>query len=301
MSAALEIAESEDLITGDSILEMHRRLLADTALEEHGGRVRSEQNWVGGNTFNPCNAAFVPPPPGEVPELLADLAAFCNDEMLPAVAQAAIVHAQFETIHPFVDGNGRTGRALVHTILRRRGLAPRVVPPVSLVLATMASDYVNGLTAYRYVGDASEPPAIAGVNEWIGLFAGACTRSVRDASGFERRIRVIQDDWRARVGRVRRDSTVDLLIQALPGTPVLTAAGAAELTGRSFQAANEAIDVLTKARVLSKTTVGYRNRAFEAREVIDAFTDLERQLASPSGDTRVSPPARPAPARRARS
>lgn len=298
MSAALAIAEAGERITVDSILGMHGCLLAGTTLEEYGGRIRTEQNWVGGSAFNPCNAAFVPPPPAEVPALLADLAEFCNDDMLPAVAQAAIVHAQFETIHPFVDGNGRTGRALVHTVLRRRGLAPRVVPPVSLVLATMAGDYVAGLTSYRFVGDATEPGAVAGVNDWVGLFAGACSRSVRDASGFEERIRAIQAGWREKVGRIRRGSAVDLLIQAIPGTPVLTVAGAAELTGRSFQAANEGIEVLSAAGVLTKTTVGNRNRAFQAAEVIDAFTDLERQLASPADDTRVAPPVRPAPARR---
>lgn len=297
MSTALAIAESADRITVESILEMHHRLLAGTGLEVHGGRVRTEQNWVGGNSFNPCNAAFVPPPPGEVPVLLADLAEFCNDDMLPAVVQAAIVHAQFETIHPFVDGNGRTGRALVHALLRRRGLAPRVVPPVSLVLATMAADYVGGLTAYRYVGDVADPSTIAGLNKWIGMFAGACTRSVRDASAFEDRIQAIQESWRAKVGRIRRDSTVDLLIRVLPGTPVITVAGAAELTGRSFQAANAAIEILEGARVLSRATAGKRNRAFQAAEVIDAFTDLERQLASPADDTRVAAPARPVPAR----
>jgi Fic family protein len=196
-----------------------------------------------------------------------------------------------------VDGNGRTGRALVHAVLRRRGVAPRVVPPVSLVLATIASDYVAGLTAFRHVGDVGDPKAVEDVNAWIALFAGACTRSVRDASGFEERIRAIQGEWRSRLGRVRRGSTVDLLVEALPGNPVLTAATAAELTGRTFQAANEAIGALVGACVLSKTTVGKRNRAFEAREVIEAFTDLERQLASPADDTRMSAPSRPVPAR----
>jgi hypothetical protein len=167
-------------------------------------------------------------------------------------------------------------------------------------LATIASDYLAGRTVYRYVGDAGDAEAIEGVNRWVALFAGACTRSVRDASGFEERIRAIQGEWRSRLGQVRRGSTVDLLIKALPGTPVFTAATAADLTGRSFQAANEAIGALVGAHVLSKTTGGKRNRAFEAREVIEAFTDLERQLASPADDTRVSAPSRPVPARPSR-
>jgi Fic family protein len=95
---------------------------------------------------------YVPPPPETVAELIEDLCAFANTDDLPAVAQAAITHAQFETIHPFVDGNGRTGRAIIHLVLRRRGLALRVLPPVSLVLATLTKDYVGGLTASRYLG-----------------------------------------------------------------------------------------------------------------------------------------------------
>ena len=108
---------------------MHERLLAGTRLERYAGRLRAVQNWIGGSSFNPCSAAFVPPPPEHVRALMADLCEFCNQDTLPAVAQAAMAHAQFETIHPFVDGNGRTGRALIHVILRRRGLAPRLVPP----------------------------------------------------------------------------------------------------------------------------------------------------------------------------
>ena len=88
-------------ITLDILLEIHRRLLAGTRLEEHGGRVRTVQNWIGGSSYNPCSAAFVPPSPEDVPVLLDDLLAFCNDDGLPALAQAAIAHAQFETIHPF--------------------------------------------------------------------------------------------------------------------------------------------------------------------------------------------------------
>ena len=89
----------------------------------------------------------MPPPPDAVARLLDDLLAFCNDGSLLALVQAAIAHAQFETIHPFVDGNGRTGRVLIHLVLRRRGLGLRVLPPVSLILATWSRDYVAGCCA----------------------------------------------------------------------------------------------------------------------------------------------------------
>lgn len=231
-------------------------------------------------------------------DLIADLCSFCNDESLPAVAQAAIAHAQFETIHPFFDGNGRTGRGLIHLVLRRRGLATRVLPPISLVLATWARDYVDGLEATRYRGPSSSKDAQAGLNIWLGRFAGACKRAVVDAASFEERIEQIEVEWRAHVGSVRRNSATDLLLRSIAGAPVLTVTGAARLIGRSYPQTNAAIERLLAAGVLSQVTVGRRNRAFEAPAVINAFTDLERQLASPDGDTRNSEPTRPVPLRR---
>jgi Fic family protein len=300
MEGAIEHLSSRKAITTEDLLAMHRRLLTGTRLEEHGGRVRTAQNWIGGSDYNPCSASFVPPPPEYVEQFLDDLCAFCNDDTLSAIAQAAIAHAQFETIHPFIDGNGRTGRALIHVVLRRRGLVPHVVPPVSLVLATWSKDYIDGLSATRYRGPADSAAARDGLNRWMALFATAMRRAVDDAQLYATRVRAIQEDWRARLGRVRSGSALKLLIEMLPGAPVLTAQSAASLIGRSEQAVNEAIPRLLGARILSQTTVGRRNRAFEAPELIDAFTDLERRLATPEGDTRSSDPARPTPHRRFR-
>ena len=297
MSWGLGAAEPDEEITLERLLETHRRLMAGTRLAEHGGRIRTEQNWIGGGDFNPCSAAFVPPPPEAVPGLLDDLMAFCNQDMLPALAQAAIAHAQFETIHPFVDGNGRTGRVLLHLVLRRRRLGERIVAPVSLVLATWATDYVGGLMGTRYIGPADSPEAMAGINRWVALLASACRRAVEDAGWFEARVRSLQVSWIERVGPTRRDSTVRHLIEALAGMPVLSTASAARATDRSFQATSQAVKRLTDAGVLRQITVGRRNRAFEAPDLIDAFTTLERRLVSPTGDKRVAPPTRGVPRR----
>jgi Fic family protein len=299
MRWAVDALDTTSQITVAHLLAIHNRLLRGTSLEPHAGALREQQNWIGGSSYNPCSAAFVPPPFERVPDLLEDLCAFCNDDALPVIAQAALAHAQFETIHPFIDGNGRTGRALIHVILRRRGLAPLAVPPISLVLATWSEDYVNGLTATRYRGEPTSHDALAGRDAWIALFAAATTRAVTDAETYEHRVAEVQAQWCACLRRVRADSAVDLLIHALPGAPVITVRSAAALIGRSEQAVNEAIPRLLEAGVLAQTTVGRRNRAFEAPELIDAFTHLERQLASPGGDTLRSPPGRPVPRRRA--
>jgi Fic family protein len=300
MAYAIDQISPGGEITKDQLLEVHRRLLEGTRLHDRGGTFRTEQNWIGGSSYNPCNAVFVPPPPELVAELVDDLAAFCNEDMLPTVGQAAIAHAQFETIHPFVDGNGRTGRALIHMILRRRGLASRVLPPVSLVLATWAQDYVDGLTATRYRGPSTSTQAHGGTNLWVGRFAAACTRAAADAWALEIRAREIEDAWRVRIGRVRARSSVDLLLRRLVGSPVLTVTSASQLIGRSFVQTNQAVARLAEVGVLRQVTVGRRNRAFEAPDIIAAFTDLERRLASPTRDTRTSEPVRRVPHRHPR-
>jgi len=297
MVSALEGLEEGASITVDLVLDAHSRLLAGTPLAEQGGQMRKEQNWIGGSAFNPCSAAFVPPPWELVQDYLVDLVEFCNQDSLPPVAQAAVAHAQFETIHPFVDGNGRTGRVLIQLILRRRGVAPRVLPPVSLVLATWSTEYIGALTATRYVGSANSPEAQASLDRWIGLFAAATKRAVDDAAVFEESVGILQEKWRRRLGGVRANSATDLLIRALPGIPVFTVQSAAQVVGRSIPAVNQAIARMVETKVISQSTIGRRNRAFEASELIRAFTDLERRLASPAGDTRSSPPARRVPPR----
>jgi Fic family protein len=298
MRWAVDELVAAERISVSQILGIHERLLSGTRLAAYAGKVRTQQNWIGGSSYNPCSAAFVPPPPDRVDELLDELCEFCNGDDLPAIAQAAIAHAQFETIHPFVDGNGRAGRALIHVILRRRGLAPVVLAPISLMLATWSQDYVHGLSATRYREDPNSEAAQAGINRWVALFAAATTRAVGDAEQYEQRVSDVQRGWRAKLGTVRAGSATDLLLNALPGAPIITVQTAADLIGRSFQAANLAVGRLVEAGVLKPTTVARRDRVLEAPALIDAFNDLERRLASPEGSTYVSAPSRRVPARR---
>lgn len=111
--------------------------------------------------------------------------------------------------------------ALIHFVLRRRDLARRILPPVSLILATWSRDYIGGLTASRYRGKASSGDAHQGTNLWIGRFAGACSRAVSDANSFKQRAEEIVAGWRIRLGRVRTGSATDLLLRSLIGVPPL--------------------------------------------------------------------------------
>ncbi len=280
MNFAIRAVRPGEPITLDLLLDVHRRLMGPAGAGPWAGKIRDKQSWIGGSSYNPCSASFVPPPPGLLADLLEDLCAYCSSDAAPAVVQAAVAHAQFEAIHPFPDGNGRVGRTLIHMVLRRRRLTTAITPPVSLVLATIAKEYVAGLNAMCYVGEPTSKKAVEGFNFWIGTFASACTRAVRDAGIFERRIFDLQRRWRERVGVVRSDSTVLRLIHALPGLPILTASEVQRRLKCSLPAAIGAIDRLERANILKPTKDRQRKQIYEAREVIAIFTALERQLAS---------------------
>ena len=297
MESAIALATRRQPVQRDDLLDIHRVLMDRSRTPELGGLVRTQQNWIGGSSYNPCSAAFVPPPPEHVEGLLRDLIEYTNGDAHSPLVQAAIAHAQFETIHPFTDGNGRTGRALIHVILRRRGLSPIFVPPISLILATWSEDYISGLTAVRHLHPADSPERSNSAHTWLRTFAAATLRACGDAQAYASRIDQLVDQWRSSLGTVRKGSALDLLLEALPGVPLMSVKSAASLINRSDVAAGGAIKRLVEADILSQRNVGkQRYRIFEAPAVLDLFISLERSLASPSGDTATEPPVRPVPA-----
>jgi Fic family protein len=298
MESAVELADEPRELTLGDLLGIHQVLMERSPTPHLGGAIRTEQNWIGGSSYNPCGATFVPPPAEHVAELLEDLIAYVNGDEHPALVQAAIAHAQFETIHPFADGNGRAGRALIHIILRRRGLAPAFVPPISLVLATWSDDYLTGLTAFRHLHPPDSPDRSTAAQVWLRTFAGATLRACSDAQAYASRIDDLVEHWRSVLGAIRKGSAVDLLLDVLPGVPLLTVDSAALLLDRSDVAAGSAVNRLAEAGVLVQRNIGkQRYRVFEAPGVLDLFTSLERTLASPSGSTATDPPVRPVPGR----
>ena len=268
MQFAIEEASSHPELTIDAIVEIHRVLMARASNSNIAGRVREQQNWIGGNDYNPCGAAFVPPPPEEVTRLLDDLVRFADDDALPPIVQAAFAHAQFETIHPFEDGNGRTGRALIQILLVRRGLASTFVPPISIVFAQRKDAYIGGLTSYR-------EDRLA---DWIESFAGAAARAATLASRYLDRVRALQDDWRGRLranGPPRADAAAWSVIDVLPAHPVLTVPVGVAASGRTKPAVTNAVDQLVRCGVLLPLGASTRNRAWEAQGLLDLIEGLE--------------------------
>jgi Fic family protein len=269
MMLAVEHAAHSASVSPADAQSIHRRLLEQTPQHAIAGRLRSTQNWIGGNDYNPCGADFVPPPPEYVEPLMHDLCEFLNDDTVSPLLQAAVAHAQFETIHPFDDGNGRTGRALVHVALRRRGLTPHFLPPLSVVFAGDRSRYIAGLTGFRG----------ADVSLWIEQFAAATLQATRVAHGYMTAVQALQAEWRERLLSApdvpRADATAWLLIERLPAHPILSAAIAGASTGRAKARVYEAIAQLEKAGVLLPLTDGTRNRWWEVSGLLDLVARVE--------------------------
>lgn len=255
---------------GQAELEaIHRRLMEGSANPRIAGRIREEQNWIGGNDYSPCGADFVPPPPEHVPALLDDLFDAMEDDRLPPLVQAALVHAQFETIHPFHDGNGRTGRALIHVVLNRRGIAPEYVPPISVVLANNRGRYIAGLTAYREDD----------VGRWIEHFAAATATSANLASEYLRAVAELTKQWKAALAELprapRSDAAAWAIIDVLPAHPIITAPVAAAATGRAKPRVYQGLESLQEAGVLLPVTRKRRNQAWEADGLLSLLEGLE--------------------------
>ena len=268
MELAIEEASSTDAFGRDQIVAIHRQLMTPAPNARIAGRIRTLQNWIGGNDHNPCGADFVPPPPEHVEPLLADLCEAMTDESLPPLVQAALVHAQFETIHPFDDGNGRTGRTLIHVVLRRRGLAEVFVPPISVVFARDRDRYIGGLTAYR---DGE-------VDRWIETFATAAIQATDLATSYLDEVAQLTERWRAMLraaSNPRADAAAWTIIDLLPAHPVITAAIAGAVTGRAKASIHNALEQLANAGVLAPVAGGRRNRSWEATGLLDLIADLE--------------------------
>lgn len=217
--------------------------------------------------------------------LLDDLATFLNRADLSSIVQAAIAHAQFETIHPFADGNGRVGRSLIHVVFRRRGLSSRFAPPISIVLAANGQRYVEGLTAFR-TGDASA---------WCTFFARVTVDAANRSRGLAADLAGLQFEWLEMAKRPRSDSTAARLIEAIPAQPMLDAHTVATMLSVSEVAARGALNALEAAGVLRPVVFGkQRFRAWEAPALIALLDNFEWSMAEPThGGTR-----RPSPDRR---
>ncbi len=251
-------ADPEDLLRWHrKLMEGHPRVAAESI-----GAFRTEQNWIGGDSSGPRNAEFIPPPPEAVPTLIDDLVVFAARSDLTPVAHAGIAHAQFEVIHPFIDGNGRVGRLLIQQLLRRR-LALASPIPVSVGWAEDTDAYIQGLRAYQD-GD---------VDAWLEFFSLSVVRAVDWMSGIADRVASLIAEFRNRVD-TRGESVTARVIADLPEYPIVDSQTVAARYQVTPQSAHAALVRLEEAGVLSERVFARRRkgrprRMFAAVELMD--------------------------------
>ncbi|MBI4728231.1 MAG: Fic family protein [Acidobacteria bacterium] len=230
-------------LTAGALKRWHRRLMRNSGLEPNLiGRWRDRQGWIGG--ASPLVAAYVPPPAERIDRLMSDLIAFAGREDLDPITLAAVLHAQFETIHPFADGNGRVGRILIAWTLKRRMRVP-VPPPVSVQFARDIGGYLSGLTMYRR----------GAIDRWVGWFAGEVERAAAVSGGTLESVEELRADWRRRLADVRRDAAAVRIVDHLIEHPVMNAGVVAGLLHVSEQAGRAALNLLGARGIVSEVRI----------------------------------------------
>ena len=250
------------------IKSLHSHLMAGTDYRGAIGEYRDIQNWIGGTKI--YNARFVPPTPEHVPVCMKELAAFlqevpAEEDMyeVPIVIRMAIAHAQFETMHPFIDGNGRVGRLLLPIMLASEGYLPVYIAGY---LKNNQQEYYDRLAGVQ-LKEEWQP--------WIQFFATAVEESVKESIQTATALINLLHQWEARIAelRVRSDSAVNKLPQYLIGTPVVTARKVETELRISFPAANNALARLAETGILVAPQEQQRNRIFVARDVINILNN----------------------------
>ncbi len=241
--------------------EAHKRLLAGArGTHKQPGEVRRSQNWIGGT--RPGDATFVPPPPHRLPELLSDFERAVHAESdVPPLVRVGLLHVQFETLHPFLDGNGRLGRLLITLLLRHWGLLSRPLLYLSLFLKTHRQEYYRRLSAVRTDGD---------WEGWLATFLEGIAVVAEEATATARRLHGIVTASRERV-LVREDATVFSLrlFELLPEHPIVTVNRVVQMLGCSRPAAGKALRILEAAEVLRPLDDRKKNRALLFGEYLD--------------------------------
>lgn len=256
MNEALAVGDD---ITPETILAVHYALPSRSD-PDVAGRWRTEQVWVGASAVSPHGADFIPPHHERVQAAIEDVVEFAARDDIPALTHAALVHAQFETIHPFADGNGRTGRVLLQQVLRRRGLTRHTTVPVSAGLLRDPDRYFRALTSFR-TGD---PDDIAEQVAYAAVAAIINGRHLADD------VIALRDAWQDQI-KARSDSAAWRLADVLFAQPVVNAEYVAATLAISDRGARNAIEVLEKAEVLQPSTSAQRHKVWQAPQVLTAM------------------------------
>ena len=223
---------------------------------------------IGGSSK--LTAAYVAPPARLVGPLMANMLDYANRSDDNAMVKAAVLHAQFETIHPYADGNGRTGRVLVHGYLARAGLLDTGVLPLSVVLRRDTDEYVRRLTRYRHGTPRQRCDA---VSQFVGYFASCLVEACEEAEVVLAEVQHVHDDWTARLARFRADAAVHRALPVLAEQPVVTARYLKAALGTSAVTARTVVDSLVATGVLEPSGGRFRRAEVYQASALLAMMD----------------------------
>lgn len=273
-------ADAHRSIRKEAVRQAHEDLFRRHPDEHHrAGRFRETQNWIGGSDYSPLGALHVPPPPETVPDYLDDLFAFADRDDLPALVQAAIVHAQFESIHPFIDGNGRIGRALIHAVLRRRRATRHLTVPIASALVAHRDRYFDALNDYRRGYAATI----------IAMLAGSTSIATTESWRTADRLPEIRRSWHDAVGGSRPGTALHRLLDLLTEEPIVNVALVAERIDVAESTARTTIRTLVDAGVLTKAARSRKAPVWLARAILDEVHDLSTRIQAASRRMRERP------------
>lgn len=247
------------------LCQAHRHLLDGVrGAGKQPGELRKSQNWIGGT--RPGNAAFVPPPPEHVAPLLADLERFIYDPhpSLPPLVRVALVHAQFETIHPFLDGNGRIGRLLIAALLEEWGLLPQPLMYLSAYLKQHQAEYYRRLSAIRTDGD---------WEGWVAFFIEGVEMAATQAErGIVALASQVASDRRRLLASPKAGPMSYRLFETLPMMPRFTIEMVRQRLQTSFPTATAAVNVLESLGIVKELTGQKKNRSYSYQAYIDLMS-----------------------------
>jgi Fic family protein len=263
------IADSAGLpLSARLLCDVHRILIRGLrGTDKLPGEIRRSQNWIGGT--RPGNARFVPPPHDEVAPALAALEKWLHaDDPLPPLIKAGLAHVQFETIHPFLDGNGRIGRMLITLLVEHWGLLDQPLLYLSLAFKRRQQDYYDRLSAVRTEGD---------WEGWTAFFLECVAEAAEDAVDVAGRLfRIVSNDRAALLASGSATVNALRLLEAMPEHPVMTLPRAVDLLGVAKPTASKCIEELLKAGVLRETTGKQRDRVYVYEAYMTTLTDPEK-------------------------
>ena len=269
-AAVRAAATSADAISAETILALHAAVMTPRR-PDSAGRWRTQQVWVGGGMFGPRGADYVAPQHRRIPGAVDDLVRFARRDDLPALARIAIAHAQFETIRPFAEGSGRTGRALVQAVLRSTRSTRRVVVPVSAGLLATSTAQAPALQAYRD-GD----PALI-----VETFCAAALLATANARHLLEDLQAIRRRWATTI-TARRHSTIHRLADLLIARPVFDAELLARELGIRQSDVYRHLTPLTDLGIIDEVTGRRRHRVWRAPQVLEALDGFMARAASGS-------------------